>query len=152
MHANEIERRERVGEDASDVVSTTHLDLANSADYFLPSEDFFEALALPRVDFAAVVARRPLVNCAAPLGGILCDVRRDAARAQFLNKVRRVISLIGPKRDAAGPTKAVDHLQGSFAFGRAGCGGQQAIHDQTVPILHQGMSKPKYAPVFLLLR
>ena len=79
--------------------------------------------------------------------------RRDRHLTHALHKVPGVIVLIRAQRDPLAPTEHVHKLGGSIPFGRARCLRHPGTHHQTVPVLHQNVSKAsqlRFEPLLFL--
>ena len=66
---------------------------------------------------------------------------RDLHRAQFVDEVLHVISLVGPERDRSRPISArLNHLQRRNPLGVPISLRQAGIDEKTVAVLHQAMA------------
>jgi hypothetical protein len=58
-----------------------------------------DGLAHPSTDRIAGVARRSAVDRRAPIGGVVCHMRRHVVLAQVGDKLGHIIGLVGPEHD-----------------------------------------------------
>jgi len=72
--------------------------LPNQADCLGPAEALLDQFALPLTNFVSRVASGALIDRTAPSVVILRHMRRDLARAKFLDEPLRIVALVGTKR------------------------------------------------------
>jgi hypothetical protein len=81
--------------------------LTKQADGLGPAEDLFHPFALLLTDRIAGMARRPLIDGTATVGGVLGHVRRDLLRAQGGDEAGRSYPLSAPSVAPAGRFRAM---------------------------------------------
>src|SRR3989304_1977919 len=99
---DQVIRRSDEGEPPTHFPQTAQLDLLQQTDHLHPAKRLLDPLAFLLADRIAPVPRRPLVNGAAAVGGVLRHVRGDLPLAQGTDEVAGVIILVPSQSDAPG--------------------------------------------------
>src|SRR6516165_3966308 len=93
-YADQVVRGDREREHPLDPLLTAMPQLAESAHRLQPSEDLFNALALPLTDGVARMPRRAAVDRTPAVRVVLRDMRGDLPVAQLGHKVLRIVVLV----------------------------------------------------------
>src|SRR5690606_11715108 len=139
----------REGEGPSDTVATAELRLVLPSDRLDPAERLLDTLADALAGDVAAMARRATVDRRTSAADVLRYMRRHLHRAQLVDEVLRVVSLVGAERDGPRPVSpGFDHVQCRHPLGITVGQSQAGIDQKAMAVLHQPM--PHEAQLCLL--
>lgn len=128
------------GEGPSDAVMAMLLRLVQPSDGLDPAERLRDLLAEAQADPIAWMACRAAIDRRTSAGGVLRHMRGHSHRAQFVDEVSRVVSLVGSERDRMRPVgSGLDHVQRRYPLGISAGLGQAGIDKQAMTVLHQAV-------------
>jgi len=138
---NEVVSRGGQREHPADAGETTMTGRAEAGGRLGPAKHLLDALAHPPTDGVAGMAGRASLDCRAPMGGVLRDVRRLVVLPQIGDKADDIIGLVGSERHPVIAASCRRHVERGLAFRHTGGQGQTHVDHQSMSVLHQNMAQ-----------